>query len=277
METKVHKEQNPDGNIISAGGNQSLARGLGILALLAQEEELGVRDMARRVGISSSIVHRLVRTLCEMGFVEQNVSTQRYRIGFKAFDVGNSYLRFHNLETIAARELSSLANEHRLNAFLGIIQGNAVVYLMTMQSSSTVTIRSAPGTRAPLHSTAIAKAILTDWPDDAILKLLESEPLAAVTPHTKTRPMDILKDIHAARRRGYAVSDVEYVEGVLTIGAPIRDRSGLAIAAISGAVPRHLHKSSDTARIARLVMLAAARISTGLGAPLQRPEPARSG
>jgi DNA-binding IclR family transcriptional regulator len=89
--------------------------------------------------------------------------------------------------------------------------------------------------------------------------------------------MDILKDIHAARRRGYAVSDEEYVEGVLTIGAPIRDRSGLAIAAISGAVPRHLHKSSDTARIARLVMLAAARISTGLGAPLQRPEPARSG
>jgi DNA-binding IclR family transcriptional regulator len=277
MENKVHKEQDPDSNAIPAGGNQSLARGLGILALLAQEEgELGIRDLGRRMGISSSIVHRLVRTLCEMGFVEQNVSTQRYRIGFKAFDVGNSYLRFHSLETIAARELSALANEHQLNAFLGIIQGNDVVYLMTMQSSSIITIRSAPGTRAPLHSTAIAKAILIDWPDDAILELLGREPLAAVTSHTKTKPMEILKDIHEARRRGYAVSDEEYVEGVLTIGAPIRDRSGLAIAAISGAVPRHLHKSSDTARIAKLVMLAAARISVGLGAPLQRPAAARS-
>jgi DNA-binding IclR family transcriptional regulator len=268
MENKAHQDQDANSSITPAGGNQSLARGLGILALLAQEEgELGIRDIARRVGISSSIVHRLVRTLCEMGFVEQNVSTQRYRIGFKAFDVGNSYLRFHNLETIAARELAALANEHQLNAFLGIIQGSAVVYLMTMQSSSPITIRSAPGTRAPFHSTAIAKAILADWPDDAILKLLGREPLVAVTSHTKTQPMEILKDIHDARRRGYAVSDEEYVEGVLTIGAPIRDRSGLAIAAISGAVPRHLHKSGDTARIARLVMQAAARISAGLGAP----------
>jgi len=262
------KEQGHGGDIIAAGGNQSLARGLSILALISQEEgEVGVRDIARRMGISSSIVHRLVRTLSDMGYLEQNLSTQRYRIGFKAFDVGNSYLRFHNLESIAARELAVLANEHQLNAFLGIIQGSAVVYLMTMQSSAPITIRSAPGTRAPFHSTAIAKAILADWPDEAILKLLGRGPLQAVTSRTKTKPTEILKDIHDARRRGYAISDEEYVEGVLTIGAPVRDRSGLAIAAISGAVPRHLHKSSDTARVASLVMQAADRISAALGAP----------
>ena len=270
--------QDSGNHIIAAGGNQSLARGLGILALLAQEGgEMGIRDIGRRLDISTSIVHRLVRTLSETGFVEQNAATQRYRIGFKAFDVGNSYLRFHNLESLAAAELSKLANEHQLNAFLGVIQGDAAVYLITMQSSAPITIRSVPGTRAPLHTTAIAKAIMADWPDDAILNLLGQRRLEAVTPHTRTDPQEILKDIRAARRKGYAVSDQEYVEGVLTIGASIRDRSGLTIAAISGAVPRHLYRNSDIGRIGNLVMQAADRISAALGAPSRPSGAERAG
>jgi DNA-binding IclR family transcriptional regulator len=206
-----------------------------------------------------------VRTLSALGFLEQNPATQRYRIGFKAFDVGNSYLRFNNLETIAARELSLLANDHQLNTFLGIIEGNSVIYLMTMQSSAPITVRSVPGTRAPLHSTAIAKAILADLPDDAILNVLGPGPLEAVTSHTKTDPLEILKDVHDVRRKGYAISDEEYVDGVLTIGAAIRDRTGLAIAGISGSVPRHLHKNSDTPKIGKLLIEVAARISIALG------------
>jgi DNA-binding IclR family transcriptional regulator len=202
-----------------------------------------------------------------MGFLQQNPETQRYRIGSKAFEVGNSYLRFNNLETIAARELSVLADVHQLNTFLGIIEGNTVVYLLTMQSSGPITVRSVPGTRAPLHSTAIAKAILTDLSDDEILKVLGPGPLEAVTPHTKTDPLAILKDIHEVRRKGYAISDEEYVDGVLTIGASVRDRTGLAIAGISGSVPRQLHKNSDTPRIGKLLIEAAARISKALGAP----------
>jgi DNA-binding IclR family transcriptional regulator len=269
-----HNQQGIKSDIISAGGNQSLARGLTILALFAEEsDELGVRDIARRLNISSSITHRLVRTLAELGFLEQNPATQRYRIGFKAFEVGNTYLRFNNLETIAARELSALANDHQLNTFLGIIEGNSVVYLMTMQSSAPITVRSAPGTRAPLHSTAIAKAMLADLSDDAVLKVLGPGPLKAVTSHTKTDPLAILKEVRDVRRKGYAISDEEYVDGVLTIGAAIRDRAGLAIAGISGSVPRRLHKNSDTPKIGKLLTEAAARISRALGAPSQ-PAPA---
>ncbi|MEN3366443.1 MAG: hypothetical protein V7606_3717 [Burkholderiales bacterium] len=263
-----NKQQGINNDIISAGGNQSLARGLAILGLFAEESgELGVRDIARRLDISSSITHRLVRTLSEMGFLQQNPETQRYRIGSKAFEIGNTYLRFNNLETIAARELSVLADVHQLNTFLGIIEGKTVVYLLTMQSSGPITVRSVPGTRAPLHSTAIAKAILADLSDDEILKVLGPGSLEAVTPHTKTDPLAILKDIHEVRRKGYAISDEEYVDGVLTIGASVRDRTGLAIAGISGSVPRQLHKNSDTPRIGKLLIEAAARISKALGAP----------
>jgi len=280
IEVKKHNVENKRqgsrlGNnhgIISAGGNQSLARGLTILTLFAEENgELGVRDIARRLDISVTITHRLVRTLSELGFLEQNPETQRYRIGFKAFDVGNSYLRFNSLETIAAPELSMLAHDHQLNSFLGIIEGKSVIYLMTMQSSAPITVRSVPGTRAPLHSTAIAKAILADLSDAAILKALGPGPLEAVTSHTRTAPLEILKDIREVRRKGYAISDEEYVDGVLTIGAAIRDRAGLAIAGISGSVPRHLHKNSDTPRIGKLLIEVAARISRALGAPPRRP------
>ena len=82
---------------------------------------------------------------------------------------------------------------------------------------------------APVHE---AGAQIGVEQEDAILNILGPGPLEAVTSHTKTDPLEILKDIREVRRKGYAISDEEYVDGVLTIGAAIRDRAGLAIAGL---------------------------------------------
>ena len=256
------------GDMVKGGGSQSLARGLEVLTHLSgQAECVGVRDLARQLGLSPSITHRLVKTLTEFGFLEQDTATQRYRIGHRAFEVGNTYLRENSIETVAPQIVKTLAHEHNINAFIGVMRGRHIIYTMVFGSAAPVAVISTPGTRAPLHTSAQAKAILADQPDDAIRELLGPEPYRTFTPTTITNGADFLKDVADCRRRGYATGDGEFVAGVYNIGAAIRDRTGTAVAALSGSVPRSLHRLADTPKLARLIVEAAWQISRALGAP----------
>jgi DNA-binding IclR family transcriptional regulator len=267
MSKKLSKIQ----EIVANGGNQSLARGLAVLTHLASiEGELGVREIARRVELSTSIAQRLVKTMAELGFLEQNAETLRYRVGHKAFDVGYSYIKSHKLETLAPAELKRLAQEHQLNVYLGVLQGRSLVYLMTAQSSGPIAIRASVGTRVPLHTTSMSKAIMIDMPDQAILEMIGTERMSKSASGTITDPSKFLKDVRQARDRGFAVSVNELTEGVFSVGVPVRDVSGNAVAAIAGSIPSRLHKPSDTMKMAKLVSQAAVNISLRLGAPKDR-------
>ncbi len=61
---------------------QSLDRALEILKLLGTEPEMRVTDLARRLEVHKSTVFRLLSTLQEHGLVEQNPSTEKYRLGY---------------------------------------------------------------------------------------------------------------------------------------------------------------------------------------------------
>lgn len=251
----------------AAAANQSVARALRVLCALAESRDgLGVRELARTLAVSPSIAQRLVSTLADFGFAEQEPS-RRYRVGVRAFAVGNAYLSAHALASAGLAELRQLAEEHRLNGYLGVLRGQDVVYLITSQSSGPIAIRSAPGERTHLHSTALGKAILAQMGDVAAEQLLGSAPYARLTPRTRTRFAQLRPDLQAARRLGYALSDEENLTGVFAIGAPVRDAAGATVAAISGALPRHEVTRTGLPKLCRLVRQAAERISARLGAP----------
>src|SRR5690606_24389408 len=89
-----------------ASGNQSVARALSMLALLATVPDgMGVRDIAKRLRLAPSIVQRGINTLAASGFVERSHVPQRYRIGYTAFQVGNAFLNGSDLAEIATSEL----------------------------------------------------------------------------------------------------------------------------------------------------------------------------
>src|SRR5574341_626777 len=139
--------------------NQSLARGLAILEAFGREApELGIRQLSRTLNLDKSIVHRLARTLAERGFLEQNPATLRYRIGARTFQVGQQDALGNGLEEAALPVLRVLTREHELNAYLGVLSQDAVLYLQALQSTGPIIIRATPGSRARLHSTALGKA-----------------------------------------------------------------------------------------------------------------------
>lgn len=248
--------------------SQSTARALAVLDLLeAAHNGLGVREIARRLKLAPSIVQRLLATLADFGYVERNPNGQSYRIGFRLFQVGRSYLAHNDLHSLTLPELRELAERHHVNGYLGVLRGDRVIYLESLQSRGAIAIVSTPGAAAYLHSTAFGKALLADLPEVDVARLLGPEPYVALTKKTTTRLKPFLKELAEVRRLGYAVSDEENLDNVYAAGATVRDMNGIPIAAISGAVPRNQLGSGDAEALCKRVLEAAQRISLRLGAP----------
>lgn len=269
-----HRSDNRN-NKPAVSGSQSAARTLAVLGLISRTpRDLGVREIARHLALPSSVVQRLINTLAREGYIEQSPSDQKYRIGFEAFRVGHCYLARNGLHEASLPELRELAEREQVNAFLGVLRERHVVYLAAIQSSGPITINSVPGTYAHLHSTAFGKALLAEMSDDEVARLLGEEPYVALTPNTRTTLAALREDIEAVRRCGYAVCDEENLVDVYSVGAVVRDASGRAVAAISGAVPRHRLSPNDMERLCGLVSRAAERIARRLGAGAAGPQPA---
>lgn len=250
-----------------SGENQSVARAIAILDLLADESEpLGVREIARRLGLPPSNVQRLIKTLTRAGYLEQTDATLRYSIGYRAFQVGNAFVGQNSLFSAVMPELYALADEH-MTGFLGVLRERSVVYLATVQSEGPIAITHRPGHQTHLHSTAMGKALLAEMGDDEVRTLLGGEPLPRITQRTKVSMPQLLAELETIRRTGYAVSEEENRQGFFSAGAVIRDRRGVAVAVISGAVPIVGLKNQDRTRIGRRVVEAAQNASRKLGAP----------
>lgn len=260
----------------NSGHNQSLWRGLLILEAFRRDTpELGVRELGRALGLNKTIVHRLVRTLADRGFLEQSPVSGKYRIGPRAFEVGQIYVTATALHEAVLPELRAIAHEHRLNAALAVLHGRDVIHLLTLQSSEAVVLRTLPGSRAPAHATAVGKVLLAAEPEGRLEELLGARPLPRFTPATIVDVEELKAQLREVRRNGYAIADEENYASVFAVGAPVRDGIGQVVAAISGACPRYALTDDRIPSIVRVVVESAARVSRSLGGDGSGPATSR--
>ncbi|WIM10335.1 IclR family transcriptional regulator [Enhydrobacter sp.] len=252
--------------------SQSLERGLDVLETIAAEGgELGVRELARRLGLSPTVVQRLVSSLATRGYIEKNDDTSRYRLGHRTLALGVTGEGAFDYVVAARRELERLAHDHHLNGFLSVLRGGRAIYLLAVQADGPVAIRVSPGSEMPLHSTGAGKVLLASLSDNEARKVVGTRRLAAITPHTITDPAALVALLPKVRRQGFALVNEENIPGVLSVGAPIRDRTGAVVAALSVAFPKYLDSGLTLASVEPLVTAAALRISRLLGMPASMP------
>jgi DNA-binding IclR family transcriptional regulator len=251
-----------------ASGSQSLERGLDVLEMIAAEgADVGVRELARRSALSPTIVQRLVSSLASRGYIEKNSETARYRLGHRSLALGASGEGAFDYVVAARRELERLAHQHQLNGFVSVLRGGRAIYLLAVQADGPVAIKVSPGSEMPLHSTGAGKVLLASLSDSEARRLLGSRKLAAITPHTVTDPASLIASLAKVRRQGFATVNEENIPGVLSVGAPIRDRAGSVVAALSVAFPKYLDSGLTLQSAEPLVTGAAQRISRMLGTP----------
>ncbi|HKV16096.1 MAG TPA: IclR family transcriptional regulator [Reyranella sp.] len=252
--------------------SQSLERGLDVLeAIAAEGGELGVRELARRCGLSPTIVQRLVTSLASRDYIEKNNDTARYRLGHRTLALGVTSEAAFDYVVAARRELERLAHDHHLNGFLSVLRGGRAIYLLAVQADGPVAIKVSPGSEMPLHSTGAGKVLLASLSDGEARKVLGARKLTAITPHTITDPAAIVALLPKVRRQGFALVNEENIPGVLSVGAPIRDRAGGVVAALSVAFPKYLDSGLTLSSAEPLVTAAALRVSRLLGMPSALP------
>ena len=253
-------------DIKSAPGSQSLERGLDVLEIVgAESADIGVREIARRLRLSPTIVQRMVTSLARRGYVDKNAETARYRLGFRAMTLGAGNDHAADYLGAARRELDVLAHDHGLNGFVSVLQGGRAVYLLAVQADAPIAIKVAPGSEMPLHSTAAGKVLLASLEDVGARKLLGNGKLPAITPHTVTDPAAVVAGLARVRRTGFATVSEENIRGILSVGAPIRDRTGKVLAALSVAFPKYLDAGLTLQGATPLVTGAAQRVSRSIG------------
>jgi DNA-binding IclR family transcriptional regulator len=258
---------NPNLDVKSKSGAQgsakALVKGLALVELVAEAGPIRLADLVERSGLPRPTALRLLEALRDHGVV-QPTSAGAYALGPRLAVWGQQYLEGLDLRAQAEDIMRSLAARTRETCFLGVRDGNQVLYVAKADSPQAVRPAARVGSRNPLHSTAIGKALLAFGPEQLVGPYLE-EPLVGKTPNTITDPPRLRKELELSRRRGYTTDDVENEDGVRCVAAPVCDHTGLTVAAMSVAAPAYRFEREDLPRLAPQVVAAAGELSRRIG------------
>ncbi len=248
----------------------SLRRGTVILAALGSEEALdagglGVVRIAQLVGQDKSQVSRALAALADAGLVDRDPRTRAYRLGWGLFALARRAGR-PRLLAVAPRVLSELVAAIGETAHLSVLQGDAVLTLLSHSSPAVVTARGWSGRTVPVTCTSSGRALLMDRSAAELAPLFAPARPAAGTPNAPADAGELHRRILAAREHGVAIADEELELGLFGIAAPVRDFSGQIVAAVNISGPSfRLRPHADTASEA--LERVAAHLSDAIAGP----------
>jgi DNA-binding IclR family transcriptional regulator len=201
-----------------------------LLAFSEASPELGVMDLARRVGLNKSTVSRFVATLHELGLLERVDHGRKYRLGLRVFELGTLAARHRPLFAHAEPAVEKLATQLRETVTLGVLMGSDLVFLHKAERGAEP-CAAALGRRYPANCSASGKALLATLPDAERADYLVGR-LARRTESSIVGARALEREIAAVGEAGYAVDNQEFMVGVRSIAVAIHDRTGRAVAAI---------------------------------------------
>lgn len=239
-------------------------------AFTDEDDHLGISELAKRLNVAKSTVHRLAGALLDEGLLHQNPETGRYSLGIALFALG-SMVRARMDVTVESRPiLNALREKTAENVRLVVLERQNAVFLHDFEGPQTVRLRSGTGQIKPAFCTAEGQCLISGLrgaPMTAFLK----HPRPQRTPGTITEEHAFLNRIRLVKRRGYAFEDEECDEGTRCVAAPIHNAEGRIVAAVGVAGPRIRIRKSQVTKLAPLVIAAADEISVRMGYVRRQP------
>lgn len=202
-------------------------------------------DIATDLDISKSTVHAHLQTLRDRGYVIEEDG--EYRLGLRFFSLGGHVRQnepYGKLYQMGKPEIDELVETTDERAQIVVEEQGFGFYLYQARGNRAVLADTHTGTRIPLHSTAVGKAILSTLPEERVETIVSRHGLPADTPRTTTDPDELFDELDRIRDRGCAFDRGERVVGVRCVAAPI-ELDELPIAAgVSVSIPKL--RRSDT-------------------------------
>lgn len=245
---------------------QTLDRALDILEILAvQKNGLGVTEIGNLSGLHKSTAHRLIKALCERGYVEKASESGTYKLGMKIIEISSIHLNSIELKTEATPFLRQLASETGQPVHLATFIDGEVIYIEKIDTLNTIRMYSQIGKRVPIYCSAVGKALLSGMSENEALICIGDIIFSKLTPNTIIDKSVLIKEIESTRQKGWAVDNEEHEEGIRCIAAPIYDYRGKVIAAVSASGLKHIISPELDKEISQYVIKAAGEISKRMG------------
>lgn len=209
----------------------SVHRACAIIGYLMETDAAGVTEIADALEFSKGTVHNHLSTLYEQGFIQKDHGT--YRLGYKFVEIGEKVKRSVPIYEMTRRELSRLAKETGEYTQLMIEDDGMGIYLIKIGGENAIGSDYHVGERQYLHYSAAGKAILAHLPDEHVDQIVDQHGLTPLTEYTVTEKETLYEQLESVRERGFALSDQETAIGIRAVGAPILNRTGKVLGAIS--------------------------------------------
>jgi DNA-binding IclR family transcriptional regulator len=249
-----------------ASGTQSVERALSLLSHFTEEQpERRIAELVEGTGLGQSTVSRLVAALESLGYLAKDERTSLYRVGPQVVTLAGLALNQSPVHRAARQVAQNLAQDLRLGANVAERHDNQMFYLCHFEGALSPRSFTLTGRLAPLHATGMGKALLSDLTPDAVRAAVGTV-YPAYTPKTIVSLDQLLPVLDTVRSCGYATEVEELAFGRACVAAPVRDRSGAVVAALSISGPLSAMDLGDRLdALADKVIESADQISTSLG------------
>jgi DNA-binding IclR family transcriptional regulator len=247
---------------------QTVDRALTVLGFFtATEPELSSAEIAARLGLHQTTAYRLLSTMELSGYVERDARTGLYRLGLKLIELAGLKLNQMDLARHAQPELNALRDGLNLNANLAVLdhsQGNVchLAFAVRPDVPHTYTLL---GRMSVSHCTALGKVLLAARPRAEVHQMIRTLGWRAYTEMSLQDFPSLDKALDQIAAQGYAVDDGERRPNIKCVAAPIRDRTGAVVAAISVSGTPELVDTLGVPRVIAAVTEHADAVSARLG------------
>lgn len=237
---------------------QSFARGLAVIrAFDAENPELTLTEVSKRVGIPAAASRRFLRTLQTLGYVRTD--GRLFALTPRVLELGFSYLSALSLPEMTQPHLEKLSHALEESVSAAVLSDADIVYVARVPTRRIMTVGITIGTRFPAHATSMGRVLVSDLPSRERDRLLAGADLARLTERTLTSPAELNAELERVRDQGWALVDGELEIGLRSIATGVRGRDGRVVVAVNVStsasagpvemlIESHLPKLLETAR-----------------------------
>jgi DNA-binding IclR family transcriptional regulator len=244
---------------------QSVDRAISVLEILAQRGEAGVSEVAGEIDVHKSTAFRLLGALESRGLVEQAGERGKYRLGFGIVRLAGAVTGRIDITQQGRPVCERLAEELGETVNIAVMQEHYAINLYQVRGPGAITAHNWVGQLTPLHATSSGKVLLSHLPSKERSALLAEAGLKKVTARTITAKTKLEKSLAEVRERGYAWTLEEFEIGLHAMAAPVRNRDGQVIAALSASGPAYRFTEGRMHELAPVLLKGAEEISHRMG------------
>ena len=221
-------KNSPDGYF-----STTIEKGLKLLSLFSDvRPNISQVDISKELGINHTSAFRYVSTLVQIGYLKKDPQTKRLSPSLKSIVLCNNLIRSFDF----LGSIRSLVDEvfQNINQTIGVALINedklSVIYRREAEETF---IYKLPTVHTEWNILAIGKAYMSNLPYEELKQVIEKLPMERKTTKSIVSRKKLLEEIKKTKKRGYAIANEEYTEGLLAIGAPLIYEEKHCVGAVS--------------------------------------------